>query len=162
MFITIADFTSGGKYELSTGMYDTERLQAYIDKYEKRYLIGLLGVDLYNDFIANPAQPEYVFIFDAFELDSDLCIIISEGMKVMLLGFIYYEYLKDLTNQTTPNGNVRPLGENSGEVSTLYSMMYTRYNESTTTFRAIQHYIMLNRADYTDFNGSKKELAYWL
>jgi hypothetical protein len=44
----------------------------------------------------------------------------------------------------TVNGNVRPVGENSGDVSTLYSMMYARYNESVRTYRAIQTHIVNN------------------
>ena len=162
MFITIADFSSG-KYELHTGMYDVTRLQAYIDKYESLYLINLLGADLYADFIANLADPKYVKIYDPFNQDHNWCIMISEGMKVMLLGFVYFEYLKDLTNQITPNGNVRPIGENSADVSTLYTMMYTRYNESIKTYTAIQYYICLETEfDYVDFNGQKKESAYWI
>ena len=162
MFVTIADFSASGKYELHTGIYDVARLQAYINKFEKRYLIHLLGVDLYKDFIANPTNPKYVFIFNSFEVDYDSCIIISEGMKEMLLGFIYFEYLKDLTNQITPNGNVRPIGENSADVSTLYTMMYNRYNESINSYNGIQIYIYKNLTVYDEFNGVKKEYAYWL
>ena len=62
----------------------------------------------------------------------------------MLKGFIYFEYCKDLTNQMTINGNVRPVGENSGDVSTLYSMMYARYNEAIQSYRAIQRHIVNN------------------
>jgi hypothetical protein len=162
MFVTIQDFSASGKFELHTGIYDVARLNAYIERYEKRYLIQLLGVDLYNDFIANPTNPEYIYIFDAFEIDYERCIIISEGMKEMLTGFIYFEYLKDLTNQITPNGNVRPIGENSADVSTLYTMMYNRYNESINSYKGIQTYICKNLTDYDTFNGVNKESAYWL
>ena len=41
----------------------------------------------------------------------------------MIKGFVYYQYLKDLTNNVAVSGNVRPLGENSENVSTLNSMM---------------------------------------
>ena len=162
MFVSILDFEASGKYELHTGIYDVARLSAYIKKYEKLYLIQLLGVDLYNDFISNLTSPKYVYIFDAFEIDYERCIIISEGIKEMLFGFIYFEYLKDLTNQITPNGNVRPIGENSADVSTLYTMMYNRYNESINSYRAIQTYICKNLNDYDTFNGVNKESAYWL
>ena len=163
MFITIADFSASGKYELHTGIYDVARLQAYIEKYEKRYLVNLLGVKLYEDFIANQTNPEFVFIYDPFEFDYSRCVIISEGMKDMLSGFIYFEYLKDLTNQITPSGNVRPIGENSADVSTLYTMMYNRYNESIRTYKAIQTFICVGKEFvYNDFNGVNKESAYWL
>lgn len=44
----------------------------------------------------------------------------------------------------TPYGNVRPISENSEPVSTLYSMIYARYNEAIKTYKAIQTYIQVN------------------
>ena len=47
--ITYTDFGKG-KYELQSGMYSQAKIQAYIDKYERQYLIKLLGVELFNLF----------------------------------------------------------------------------------------------------------------
>ena len=152
MIINISDFT--GKYEIHSGLYDQSKLQDYIDIYERRYLIELFGASLYNEFISDldpfnvPQSPNFVTIFNPFEMDSNILlpnqIVISEGIKQMLKGFIYFEYLKDTTNQTTPNGLVIPSNENSTTATTLYSMMYTRYNEAVRTYRAIQYYIITN------------------
>ena len=148
MIITISDFT--GKYQLSTGMYDAVKLQDYIDKYEKRYLIELFGANLYTEFesdlVANvPQSPNFLKVFNPFyENLTYRQLIISEGIKEMLKGFIYFEYSKDLINQMTPYGNVRPISENSEPVSTLYSMIYARYNEAIKTYKAIQTYIQVN------------------
>jgi hypothetical protein len=68
----------------------------------------------------------------------------SAGIIEMLKGFIYFEYSKDLYNQMTPYGNVRPKAENSSVVNTLQTMIYARYNEAITTYRAIRNYIFLN------------------
>ena len=152
MFVKISDFV--GKYELHTGMYDQAKLQEYIDIYEKRYLIELFGAELYNDFMADlspsisnplPQSPNFIFVFNPFYENVMLHTIIqSEGIKRMLKGFIYFEYLKDTTNQMTPNGVVIPSNENSTTASTLYTMMYARYNEAMRSFRAIQTHITLN------------------
>ena len=149
MFLTVNDFT--GKYQLSTGMYDVTKLQDYIDKYEKRYLIELFGAKLYDEFISDldiqnvPQSPNFLKIFNPFYENVTLRqLIISEGIKEMLKGFVYFEYSKDLTNQMTPYGNVRPISENSEPVSTLYSMIYTRYNEAIKSYKAIQTYIQIN------------------
>lgn len=152
MIVQISDFT--GKYEIHTGLYDQTKLQDYIDIYEKRYLVELLGATLYNEFISDldpynvPESPNFQQIFNPFIEDQnavlDNQILISEGIKQMLKGFIYFEYLKDTTNQTTPNGLVIPSNENSTTATTLYSMMYTRYNEAVRTYRAIQWYIITN------------------
>ena len=148
MIVNISDFT--GKYQLSTGMYDTVKLQDYIDKYEKRYLIELFGANLYTEFesdlLANvPQSPNFLKVFNPFyENLTFRQLIISDGIKEMLKGFIYFEYSKDLINQMTPYGNVRPISENSEPVSTLYSMIYARYNEAIRSYKAIQTYIQVN------------------
>lgn len=149
MFLTVNDFT--GKYQLSTGMYDVTKLQDYITKYEKRYLIELFGANLYDEFMSDltvlnvPKSPNFLKVFNPFYENVTLRqLIISEGIKEMLKGFIYFEYSKDLINQMTPYGNVRPISENSEPVSTLYSMIYTRYNEAIKTYKAIQTYIQIN------------------
>jgi hypothetical protein len=149
MFVTVQDFV--GKYQLSTGMYDVNKLQDYIDKYEKQYLIELLGAEFYDEFISDldpmnvPQSPNFLTIFNPFHKNIAFGqLIMSDGIIEMLKGFIYFEYSKDLINQMTPYGNVRPLSENSEPVSTLYSMIYTRYNTAIKSYRAIQMYILMN------------------
>lgn len=169
--LTLADFSAKGKFELHTGMFDAPRVQEYIDKYEKRYLIELLGFDLYQLFEADlilgagtPTEPRFLTIFEALGIDKAGCVIYSEGFKEMLKGFIYYEYAKDLINQMTPIGNVLPTGENSDKATTLYSMMYTRYNDACSSYKTIQYYICRNKDgfDYSDFSGNQKGFVYWI
>ena len=165
--ITYSDFGKG-KYELHSGMYEQTKIDSYIDKYEKQYLIKLLGVELYKLFIADlvagvPQTTKYLDLYNPFEYDDATCwITISEGMVDMVKGFIYFQYLKDQTNQVAVSGNIRPLGENSENVSTLNSMIYTRYNESVKTFKAIQRFICDNNSNYLDYNGISIRLANWI
>jgi len=165
--ITYNDFGKG-KFELHHGMYEQAKIQAYIDKYERQYLVKLLGVELFNQFVADlvgnvPQTAKYLKIYNPFEYDNVNCYIyISEGMIDMIKGFVYYQYLKDLTNNVAVSGNVRPLGENSENVSTLNSMIYTRYNDSVRTFKAIQSYICDFSSDYLKYNGAGLRTAYWI
>lgn len=165
--ITYSDFGKG-KFELHHGMYEQAKIQAYIDKYERQYLVKLLGVELFNEFVADlvagvPQSAKYLKIYNPFEYDNVDCYIhISEGMIDMIKGFVYYQYLKDLTNTVAVSGNVRQAGENSENVSTLNSMIYTRYNDSVRTFKAIQYYICDFNSDYLKYNGMSIGLAYWL
>ena len=157
-----------GKFELHSGMYETETIQAYIDKYERRYLIDLLGVDLFTLFVADlvtfiPQDAIYLAIFNSFEYDKSSCgIVRSEGMIEMLKGFIYFKYLADLTSVVGVTGVVKPKGENSEMGSDLNQVIYTRYNESIKTFQAIQSLICDNSTDYTTYNGQTLKTAYWL
>lgn len=160
MILSTQDFT--GKYQISTGMYDTAKLQDYINRYEPRYLKELFGVSLYNDFQSDlvnnvPQSPNFLILFNA--LSSDLGYnfyyfngiyegvnqIDSEGIKEMLKGFIYFEYVKDLSNQITPIGLVKPQNENSTVANTLFSMMYTRYNEAIRSYNSIRDFIRQTR-----------------
>ena len=152
MFLTPQDFT--GKHELHTGLYDQSKLQDYIDRYEKKYLIEMFGATLFDDFIADldvnnvPQSPNFIQIFGDFHLNVSLHeLLISEGVLEMLKGFIYFEYSKDQMNQQTPFGNVTQLSENSKKVTTLNSMIYTRYNEAVKTYNAIQKFMILNLND---------------
>ena len=165
--ITYDDFGKG-KFELHHGMYEQTKIQAYIDKYERQYLVKLLGVDLFNLFVSDlvagvPQSAIYLKIYNPFEYDNVNCYVyISEGMIDMIKGFVYYQYLKDLTNTVAVSGNVRPLGENSENVSTLNSMIYTRYNDSVRTYKTIQKYICDFNSDYLQYNGIGISTAYWL
>jgi len=159
MILSIQDFV--GKYALHTGMYDVNKLQDYIDIYEPRYLKNLLGIDLYNQFQSDllnnvPQSPNFIKIFNEFSEDLGYNFytnygvgyssnqLDSEGILQMLKGFIYFEYSKDLVNQMTPYGNVKPLSENSEVANTGFSMIYTRYNEAIRSYRSIQSYIRYN------------------
>jgi hypothetical protein len=148
-YLTPNDFQ--GKFQLHTGMYTNSTIQDYIDRYEPLYLMQLFGAKMFDEFVADmgvlniPISPNFQFVFNPFhENYAFRSLIVSNGIIDMLKGFIYFEYCKDLTNQMTINGNVRPVGENSGDISTLYSMMFTRYNESIRTYRAIQQHIVHN------------------
>ena len=149
MFLGIDDFE--GKYELHTGMYDQAKILEYIQIYEERYLLELLGAKLYDEFIDDldvnnyPESPNFQAIFNPFHEDAvNHGIVISQGILEMLKGFIYFEYIKDTANQMTINGQVIPQNENSLTATSLYNMMYTRYWEALRTYRAIQWYICIN------------------
>ena len=150
MIVTISDFV--GKYQLHSGTYVTTNIQAYIDKYEPRYLRELFGAELYTDFLSDldqqtnePKSPNFKYVYFPFAEDVNVFqLLVSDGIKEMLLGFIYFEYSKDLQNQMTPYGNVQNKSELSNTVSTLSSMIWTRYNESVRTFMAIRDWMFLN------------------
>lgn len=164
-FVNIGDFEN--KFELSTGMYSNSKLQNYIDRYEDIYLVEMLGVELYNQFIADlnlqnyPNSNKFIKLFNPFNEQISFTLMISKGMKDMLVGFIYFEYLKDLVTQTTSVGVTKPQEQNS-KVITSHTTIYGRYNESIKTYNAIQEYILFNMTDYADFKGVQKLYAYWI
>jgi hypothetical protein len=164
--LTYSDFGKG-RYELHSGKFTQDEINAYIDANERKYLVQLLGAELYGLFVADltngvPASPEYVKIFEPFEID-DFCgdLVVSDGIIEMLKGFIYWQYLKDKMNQVTTVGPVKPQGENSTPGDAMNSLYQNRYNNSVKTYEAIQKYIMQNCGDYDTFNGRKMLKLSW-
>ena len=80
-----------GEYNISKNCYD--QLDFFIEKYENYYLVRLLGAELYTLFIAdltvtNPQIPQtsrFLNIFNLFNIDDNNCIVISEGIREMLV-----------------------------------------------------------------------------
>jgi len=155
------------KFEITTGMYSSSKINSYIDRYEEVYLAELMGVNLYKEFMLDltpsfvPNSARFLKIYNPFMEEKDLRILISKGIQDMLAGFIYFEYLKDQITQSTPVGIVKQQGENSVPIHS-HTTIYGRYNEAVKTYRAIQDYIFLNQGTYDKFRGVLKQYAYWL
>ena len=158
------DFT--GKYAISQNNFNTSDLQAFIDKYESKYVYDLLGVELGTLLLADiavstflpPVTAIYATIFNVLSQDEPL--VRSNGIKEMLLGFVYFEFVRTQTVQNTLTGNVL----NQNEVATIVDWgstgVYTNYNEAITTYRGIQCYVLDNLTVYPTFKGLMKTFAH--
>lgn len=167
-YVNSTDFV--GKFEIHQGIYDTANINAYIQKYELRYLVEMLGVELYNLYYADantnpnkiPADPLFLYIYNPFQYQNGMdywTLLYSYGIKEMLLGFIYFEFMKDFITASTLAGVVTQKSENSeGAITTIYG----KYNDAVKTYKAIQTYILHNSGSYPKFRGQAKQYAYWL
>lgn len=89
------DFT--GYYRISQDAEVAERLTAYIEKYEKKYLVDLLGYELYTLFLADltanvPTTPRFQTIFDALNYEGGSS---SEVFYPIGMGYSSYPTLDD-------------------------------------------------------------------
>lgn len=155
-----------GKYELTLTQYNTALIDSYIAKYEKEYLIKLLGKSLYDLFIADlvsgvPQTTIYEAIFEPLYIDLFCGFSESNGIKEMLIGFIYYHYTLDTQQQQTSVGVTAPKSENSEGVN-LNSISISRYNDNVQSYKTIQRYIQQNSSDYPTFNGKDLKYEYFL
>lgn len=166
MIITTADFV--GKYK--AGGTNFAALQSYIDRYEAILLRELLGVELYELFktayIADNtlvATPIYKAIYDAIAQDNDEgCepkVIQNNGMKQMLVGMVWFYFVRDLVVKMTNAGPVNDQSEVSEMANPTF--MYQYYNEAVHDWKVIQWYIDENSTDYPTFNGIDKSIAHW-
>ena len=178
IILSTSDFSEKGKYYIPFNTKlcgSVQELQAYIDRYEKRYLIDLLGCELSELFIADlvdgvPASPIYQDLyneicedltqgFDSFYYGHCGCKpkrIISRGIKSMLQGFIFFQYMRDQPNAKGLTGVNKQKAENSEMVPFGTWGISEYYNESIEDYQNIQYYIYENKENYPSFNGVKK------
>lgn len=155
--IQTSDFV--GEYQLASDNFSEH--EVYIDRYEKFYLVMLLGADLYADFIADltpttpqtPQTPIYQSIFDSFDIDYSNCIYSSEGIKQMLVEFIYFHILRDLPNEKRLSGNVRLKSESAEAMPYNGLNLIPAYNQAVENYHNIQWYICENETNYPTYNG---------
>ncbi len=158
-----------GKYAISQNQFNQTDLQAFIDKYEKVYLRDLLGLvlgdlfyaDIAIDTFLEPVDPIYKTLFNPIAEVINNCEVISDGVKEMLLGFIYWEFVKSQSVANVLSGNVTQENETSAQVDWDKTEIYNNYNEAVKSYRAIQIYINNNKSVYPDFNGKMKVKAHW-
>jgi hypothetical protein len=161
MGILISSSDFAGKYAIPQDSFSD--LDGFISEYEESYLIDLLGFDFYTAFSANlvngvPQAANYLKIYNKLYVDQNCIMIRSEGMKKMLLGFIFWEYMRQVRFKATTQGYVVNAADTSKPV--LQGPLYKYYNDAVSTFRAIQHYICTNPTEFTvKFSGIEKEYA---
>jgi hypothetical protein len=160
-----SDFVN--KYELTLTQFNTSLIDSYIAKYENEYLVKMLGKALYDLFIANlvngvPTSAIYTTIFNPLYVDTFISgEVESNGIKEMLLGFIYYHYTLDTQQQQTSVGVTAPKSENSEGIN-LNSISISRFNDNVKSYKTIQSYIQQNSSSYPTFNGKDLKYEYFL
>lgn len=167
-FLTTADFSTG-KYKIAQDNYSNVNLAAYIAKYEPIYLRQLFGSALYTLFVSDlssnvPQSARFTAVFNAFSEDDDEAaentIIVSEGIREMLKGFVFFEYNRDLPVKNTVTGNVTEGAENSNQLNSLKSGIVEKYNAAVTTYQAIQWKMDEAPETYPEYNGVAKEIMW--
>lgn len=152
--ITSDDFV--GEYVIPKNCFS--ELQRYIDKYEDHYLVRLLGAELYNLFIADltngvPSTQRFLDIFNSFKIDDHNCLRISEGIKQMLVQFIYFHIVRDLGVKKSIGGVT--VFENEVSSQSMYSgfNIVESFNEGVDNWLQIQWFICDNDDLYPEENG---------
>ncbi len=162
--LSISDFDTG-KSKVNYNTYQETDFEAYIDRYEKQYLIELLGVTEYGNFIADlsggvPVTAKFLTLFNPLAVELNDMNIVTDGMKEMLKGFVYFHWVRDnMTSQTTV-GSKQTQSENADNISATSALIQSRFNDSVDAFLSIQYYIEQNDSDYEDYNG--KQIGYSL
>lgn len=162
LIVEVADFT--GRFQIPT---DNDRLNAVINSWEKYYLKQLLGIELYKLFAADitahvPGTLIYQNIFNPIEQDFNQEILISEGIKIMLLGFLYWEYVREVEKKLSTVGFIANTSDVSKPIAIDFTQTNNKYNDAVTSFETIQWYIRdQNITTYPLYNGQEIKRTHW-
>lgn len=174
VLITSSNFI--GKYAIP--QQASSDLDAFINDNEEQYLIELLGASMYDAFKANlapappaptsgpqptPTNPGFLAIYNKFNVDYGSKIYKSRGLVLMLCGFIFFDYMKQVKYKATTQGIVVNTPDTTRESVT--GNLYNYLNEAIETFTSIQAYILsihpelFNLTNDTPFNGQRKRFG---
>lgn len=134
-------------------------LDSYITRYEKSYLIKLMGVTMYDAYIADlnaavpqvPTDADLLLIHNPINDDSNGCLLQSEGLRLMIVQFVYFHYMRDLAFQSTAAGAVRAQFENSVNLGYQGYNLVEVYNRAIANYQEIQRFIAYNIENYEDY-----------
>lgn len=143
IFITSANFV--GRYAIPKTAYS--QLDAFIVDNEESILIKLFGAELWKAIKATvtgtppkPVGTGYLAIYDPFSEDYNNQIVESKGIVLMLCGFIFFDYMRQVRNQATQQGMVINTPDSTTAASVANLFKYE--NEAVVSYQAIQKYIV--------------------
>lgn len=154
------DFSSG-RYKIATNQYTETNLTDKITYVEDTYLPKLFGKELNDLFIADlsgspsvPTTARFLTVFNPLDFQTNGCLFQSQGIKVMLQGFVYYHFESEAVARTTTVSPSIPKGENSDNVSAHGVDVIGKYNEAIVTLQTLQYYMQVEEdATYPEYEG---------
>lgn len=164
-FVTIDDFKVQ-PFRVPKNQNDGTSFQALIDKAERDCINALFGKELADLFLADwdavptgPIDPRFVFIYNAFTFQDDHYYLVSDGIKEMLQGFIYFEIMRKMRQtRVTTTGTKKSRSANSESVPVNDHDVNGRYNTAVDTFQVLQTYMKCVDPDlYPEFKGIHKK-----
>lgn len=165
LIVQIEDFT--GDNAIASDVYTTDELQLAIDEYETTIIYELLGIELAVLFIADlvdfePVDPDYLAFFNSFYKEIENELVISKGMRSMLVMFIYFYFVRKQSQNNTIGGLTQSENSISKMSAMNYSSLVLKENDAVKTYRAIQTFIESEKSTtYPLFKGIIKEFAPW-
>lgn len=158
--VEVSDFT--GRFLLAKNTYNVGPIQAYINEFVASALANLLGAELAEDFMldlngsSEPVSPEFLVLYNPFNIDHCNEVITSQGIKHYLIGIVYWWYMvEDRIQPSAAGGSGQPKIEVSQSGNKPAAEHYQRYNSAVNTGRAIQAYIENNPDVYPNYNGQR-------
>jgi len=166
LFVTTSDFNNGDIL-ISRSTETGVNLETCIDVIELD-LRKLFGTELYDLFIADldgnnePQTQRFIDVFNEFYEDPDNSIgwcgtsSESEGIKKMLMRFIFVKFVNDQPVQPTSTGPIKSDRNNAVGASGKDYGIVEQYNKGVTSYQAIARKMILDDTLYPEYNGIAK------
>lgn len=162
MSIVLSTDFATGTIKIAQDQYTEADVTAYITMYEPVYLRKMFGKELYDlfnsDLTGTPQIPQaarFTAVFNAFDEIIDEELVVSDGIKQMLKGFIYYEFVRKQPFPNTINGNTRNESEASQKSPGNSVMLIEEvHNTAVRTFDAIRTRIADDSDTYPEYDDS--------
>ncbi len=170
LFVKPSDFAQGD-LKLAYNNLSEATLQAVCDSVETETLWELFGVEMAEAFIADfdvdtqeCLQLKYEVLRAPFAVQCGSEVLMSEGIKRMLMYFVFFEYGRMQATQMREIGATSAAAENSTPVSGIGAGLHLKYNKGVSRYTAIQQYISYNpqNYDYTSYKGTPRTRTTWL
>lgn len=168
MITNIEDYK--GATLIIPGPFGTGDFISIGQEYEDYYLEHILGCNL-TELLKTHLQDNggnclagnrMCNLINKFCLDiSDKEEIKYRGIKTMLVGFVYYHYVKWQESQSTALGKVDPTLESGAQTNFNAINVHEIYNKSLDDAEALRCYIKMNLATYPEYRGYKKLRRSW-
>lgn len=157
--ISSQDFT--GIYAVGKNVLTSTEIEQFIALKEDAYCSMLFGAEFWDEIKATidygeSDEPLYNVLIQPFNKDVRCDVLNSIGLKNMLIGLIYFDFIA--YSSTRPNfaGGLSAKKAENSEVSVSPQIQaHDKWNESVMTSRSIQVYIKANRKDYPLFKGKE-------
>lgn len=139
--IVPADFKAQNSIAQREMTFVSVLVQEFIDKYEPMFLKKLLGLTLYDEFIAGLAvtppediDPKWIALLDTMDL------------KPMLVNYVYFWYMENANTLTAGISEVKPKAQNATPVNN-WDKRVRAWNEMAAMTRIFD----LSQVDYPDY-----------
>ncbi len=137
-------------------------LDHFINKYEKQLLTDVLGLTLYNSFIAGLAVVPIAQIWTDLKTGTSYTdqngnaakwrgIITDAPNESMIANYVYYWYIRNNHTQTAAMGEVKGANENS-VIANPSLKMVRAWNEMSCWINELVCYLNARKDDYTGWS----------
>ena len=149
--ITIADFT--GLYNIAVSPSNDADLALFITEYQDKYLRLFMGEKMYSEF--DPEDNIYKPLIDG----SDVFMLNSvwikfDGLKKMLVPFVYFHFMRENSSKQTPVGLVDANVSNSIAVKPIDECIMA-WNNAVKIFNNGVKYCLKNNGTFPNFQGEE-------